>query len=1488
MATLWVFYQRTYQPYHIPDSTTRSLTIGPDYSDTVTVRSFPFASGALELSREENGTGFSIAVNGDVKGSLAEKGSFVWEDQGQTLVVCLTPELRKARSLFTGYEKEILFSGEDGHVSSANPAADGWFRLVKGKNSWHLESGSKRLYKNGHRVSGKTEVQTGDILMWGFMTITLADDDVLSIKDLEEFKTSLPPVEKPESEMKKKYPVYRRTPRMIYELPDKKVNLNMPAQESEDNNRGLWLIILPPLVMLILMGIVALVQPRGIFIIITVAMFSMTLITSTTQYFKDRKQRKKREERRVRVYKAYLERSRTELQELAEEQKKVLRYHFPSFEKMKYMTQDISDRIWERTLDSADFLQLRIGHGNSPSSYTVSLSSSDLANREIDDLLEQSQALEKAYKEVGPVPIPVNLSTGAMGLIGKEKTVKKELHQLIGQLAFFHSYHDLRFVFIFDEKEYDEWQWVKWLPHFQLPHARAKGLIYNEQTRDQLLSSLYELIKERDIQKDEKGIFFSPQIVFIVTNQQLIADHIILEYLEAENKHLGISSIFAAENKESLTEHIHTLVRYINEKEGDILIQEKRAVQIPFNLDQHTLETNETFARTLRTLDHQMGMSNSIPNSVSFLGMFQAKEVDELPIEQNWLTKESAKSLAVPIGLKGKEDIVELNLHEKAHGPHGLLAGTTGSGKSEFLQTYILSMAAHFHPHEVAFLLIDYKGGGMAQPFKNMPHLLGVITNIEGSKNFSARALASIKSELKRRQRLFDQYLVNHINDYTKLYKKGEASDPLPHLFLISDEFAELKSEEPEFIRELVSAARIGRSLGVHLILATQKPGGVIDNQIWSNARFRVALKVQDATDSKEILKNGDAAAITVTGRGYLQVGNNEVYELFQSAWSGAPYNEETSEGEDEVALVTDLGFIPLSDVSGTGERKRDSQSEIEVIVDKIEQTQKKMGIKKLPSPWLPPLEERISRIPHMSAEEGEVVMGIIDEPEKQSQTPFHYQLVDDGSIGIFGSSGYGKSTTAITLLMGMATKLTPEELNLYILDFGNGALLPLRQLPHTADYFLVDQSRKLEKFLIILKGELSRRKKLFQQQEVSSIKMYNSLSEEKLPIVFITVDNFDIIKDEMYDFETELNQILRDGQSLGVYMMLTATRSNSVRHAIMSNLKTKIAHYMLDSSDLYGIVGRPPYAMEAMPGRAFIKKDQTYFAQMLLPADGANDFEVLDQLKEDIQMLVEKYSGYNRPKPVPMLPSELSTITFSQYMDGNQRPGIIPIGLHEEEVQPVNLNLLKNRHCLIIGQSQKGKTNVIKVIVNTAMSQSDERIALFDSIDRGLSSYATEEKVAYLESKESMLDWLDKAEETMAAREQLYMEAVNTGKAGEVAFAPILLVIDGYARFIQTADATVQDRIVKAMKNYSHLGFNIIASGSSNEISKGYDTLTSEMKQVRQGIILMKKSEQTILNLPYDRKEEEIHAGFGYYAENGRATKIQIPLSTIERKIYS
>lgn len=1487
---LWIFHNEAYQQLAIDPTTFRLATIGPSYDDTITVSSFSFEKGEITITKNDDTGGLSLSQGDKVVGELVAYEPLRLSEGDQLITLVVTPSPVNKGTYYIGKHPELFLSGEHGTIvqteSLIHEGQD--VKLLRLGTSWTLFPGRSPVYVNGNVVHEEHSLQAGDLIFWSAMTLRLVEDDLLEVISWRDFETTLSMTEQPISEMKKKYPFYRRTPRMMYDLPDDKVQLSFPIQDNDDGGRSLWLTILPPLVMMVVMGVVAIIQPRGLFMIVSVMMFTTTLVVSTVQYFKDKKMRREKKERRTRIYSKYLENKREELYHVSESQRDILHYHFPTFDRMKYLTQQISDRIWERTVEHEDFLEVRLGVGSVPASYTISMNNADMSNREMDELMEQSQELEKIYREVQNAPVTAHLGHGAMGIIGKKTTVKKELQQMIGQLAFAHSYHDVRFVLIFDEADYSEWEWLKWLPHFQLPHTYAKGFIYNEQSRDQLLSSIYELIRERDLSEEKEKRVFLPHFVFIIANQSLIADHVILEYLEGEHPHLGFSTIFATEAKESLTEHIHTLIRYVNEEKGEILIQRKKAVTIPFALDQHRSEDNEPYARMLRTLIHQVGMTNSIPNSVSFLELFKAKEVDELDISGNWQTRESAKSLAVPIGLKGKEDLVELNLHEKAHGPHGLLAGTTGSGKSEFLQTYILSLAVHFHPHEVAFLLIDYKGGGMAQPFKNMPHLLGTITNIEGSQNFSARALASIRSELKRRQRLFDRYEVNHINDYTDLYKQQQAEEPLPHLFLISDEFAELKSEEPEFIHELVSAARIGRSLGVHLILATQKPGGVIDDQIWSNARFKVALKVQDATDSKEIIKNADAASITVTGRGYLQVGNNEVYELFQSAWSGAPYMEDSFDTEDEVAIVTDLGLIPLSDVSAQPTKKKQVQSEIEVIVDRIEEVQHELGIRKLNSPWLPPLEERLYRSRYESDQEDEFPIGLVDEPEKQSQESYSYRMMDGGNIGIFGSSGYGKSFTAMSLLMSFAERYTPEELHYYIFDFGNGTLLPLRQLPHTADYFLMDQERKIEKFVGILKQEMARRKQLFQKREVSNIKMYNTLSDEELPIIFITIDNFDLVKDEMSDLEMQFTQFVRDGQSLGIYMIFTATRINSVRQSLMNNLKTKVVHYLMDSSESYSILGRVPYKLEAIPGRAIIKTDNAFFAQMFLPADGENDFDISERIKQDVQALKAKYSEQEMPDPVPMLSAELHLDELLEHRRTVHDIGIVPLGLDEETVRPVHMSFKKNKHFLIMGPGFKGKTNAVKLFLTTAMSQGIHHIGLFDSIDRGLTAYAGEEQIQYVETKEQIVAWLDATEATLQEREQQYLDAVHQGTVQNLSYTPILLVIDGFGRFQKTIDALLQERITKLMKNYGHLGFNLVAAGVPADFSKGFDALTTELKQVSQALLLMKKSEQTLFTLSYDRREPDINPGFGYFIENGKATRIQIPLCTVERKILT
>ncbi len=1481
MRKLWVYENFSVQLYLLKGQD-KEMTIGLDKSNSIVVKRISLKQKMLSLQWNELKDCYDIYEGSEKIGSLGEGKPFIYDSLHERLVLTLTGQeteslyyietLPAVRFATTGECEILLETVEFDSMQS--------FTLYRDGKKWKVDPEKEtRLYLNGKKLVNPSPLKDGDLLIWPGMTICIQEGTFLKLSASAGYESSLTETALPVSEMKLHYPFFHRTPRLIYDLPKEKVDLTFPGQDTEDDQKGLWLIILPPLVMLIIMGIVAMVNPRGIFMLISVAMFTTTIFTSSIQYFRDKKKTRLKKERRFRVYKRYLESKREELDQYYQKQRDVTYFHNPSFEEMKRMVAEISDRIWERTIEHDDFLQLRIGRADLPASYKISLNSTDMSNREIDSLLEESQELEKAYRNVHDIPLSIQLSSGSVGLVGKRSIVMKELQQLVSQLAFFHSYHDIRFINIFEESEYKNWEWMKWFPHFQLPYSYAKGFIYNQTARDQLLTSIYQTIRERDFTEDKEKKIFMPHYVFIVSDRNLIAEHVIMEYLEGKKDGLGITTIFVSDTKENLTENLNTLVQYINEREGEILIENKKAVHQSFRLDDYSREGIERYARTLGSLQHRVGMNNSIPEMVSFLQLLGAEDVEDLNLEGNWNSSQTSQSLSVPIGLKGKSDQAVLNLHEKAHGPHGLVAGTTGSGKSEMLQTYILSMAVHFHPHDVAFLLIDYKGGGMALPFKNMPHLLGTITNIEGSKNFSNRALASINSELKKRQRLFGAFNVNHIDDYTELYKQGAAETALPHLFLICDEFAELKNEEPEFIKELVSAARIGRSLGVHLILATQKPGGVIDNQIWSNARFRIALKVQDESDSREVLKNGDAANITITGRGYLQVGNNEVYELFQSAWSGAPYAEETFGGEDEVALITDLGLVQLSEVSTNSKKKTDKVTEIDAVVNHILAEQERLGIKQLPSPWLQPLENRLLPPEPVAAGDEWFNIALKDEPEKQEQSNYKYHWINDGSILIFGSSGYGKSMTTLTLLTQFASAYSPEDLHYYIFDFGNGSLLPLKTLSHTADYFRIDEDRKIDKFFTFMKKEIDSRKQLFTDKEVSSISLYNSLyPEEKLPILFIVIDNYDLVKEELFDTETMFTQFARDGQSLGIFFLITATRVNVIRQPLMNSFKTKIFHYLIDNSELYGVLGRPPFEQEPVPGRAMIRKDETFFSQVFLPAEGENDVELIQSIRSTISKLNNRYEGIAAPRPIPMLSSALSLLEFEEMLPSMISRAEVPIGLCEEDVTPVSIHLQEQPHFLVMGQFRKGKSNALKVMLHMLMKNPLVSFGIYDNVDRNLSGFKEHDNAAYINSKEELTEFLQSVEERMKEREKHYFECLKNNKELPV-YEKIVFIIDGYSRFQQNSDTKNQEMIASFMKQYSHLGFSVIAAGNANEFSKGFDGFTNELKQIRQGLILMKKSDQNLFTLPFTRNEKEVQPGFGYYVVNGKERLIQIPL---------
>ena len=715
---------------------------------------------------------------------------------------------------------------------------------------------------------------------------------------------------------------------------------------------------------------------------------------------------------------------------------------------------------------------------------------------------------------------------------------------------------------------------------------------------------------------------------------------------------------------------------------------------------------------TLAPLNHLQNLKSSIPDTVTFMEMYGAETFSDLQVLQKWQQNAPYKSLAVPIGLRGKEDLVYLNLHEKAHGPHGLIAGTTGSGKSETIQSYILSLAVNFHPHDVAFLLIDYKGGGMANLFKNLPHLLGTITNLDGAQ--SMRALASINAEIHRRERLFREFEVNHINQYQKKFKNGEATEPLPHLFLISDEFAELKVNQPDFIKELVSIARVGRSLGVHLILATQKPSGVVDDQIWSNSRFKLALKVADRTDSMEMLKTPDAAEITQTGRAYLQVGNNEVYELFQSAWSGADYQPDKDEmgiEDHTIYLINDLGQYEVlnQDLSGLdlAEDIKEVPTELEAIVSQIQLLTESQQIPPVPQPWLPPLKERMTlqELEPIQPQEAweqkkpvSVLLGMADIPQAQKQEPVSVNLSKDGHILLYGSPGTGKTTFLQSAAMDLARKFSPKDVTLYLMDFGTNGLAPLGQLPQVADTLLLDQTEKIAKFVRIMERELNRRKKLLSDYGVGTLELYRQASGQEEPAIVILLDSYESMREEAYEAELFklLVRISREGLSIGVHLLVTAGRQSNLRAQFYANFKHQLSLPQNDFGEVRSIVGSTPLAatMEDIKGRALMKRDEVDVIQLALPVAGSNDAQVLNNLRQEVASLQEAWTG-QRPSAIPMVPEELTEADFYSRasVQAAYEQGLVPLGLDMETVEPITWNLSKGNLLYLTDKEEQMST---------------------------------------------------------------------------------------------------------------------------------------------------------------------------------------------------
>lgn len=1378
-------------------------------------------------------------------------------------------------------KEEILVADEKGaDVRLHYPVR---FLLVKKEQTWTCQLLSGKLYHNHKLVSETTfPLAFGDELAIGDVTFKLYPEE-FGVEGAVEVSPYLVPRLHSRYDFYKDYPEYHRSPRIIYRSSEDKILINPPGAEPQKPSDELLKLIMPPLIMVGVTLLITIFQPRGLYIIATVSMSVVSVIFSVQGFFKNRKKYKEDKKERVELYHLYLKDKAKDLEQLSRKQREGMFYHFPAIEDLTKMVKRYDSRIYEKTPLHFDFLAYRLGLGKVPTSYELKYGQEERSGKK-DALEEEGYALFQAHQKIDNLPIVASLNRGPVGYVGPRPIVLEQLQLLVAQLAVFHSYHDLTIIPIIPEEEKESWDWMRWLPHATLQDMNVRSFVYNQRTRDQVLNSLNQILKLRKAQKEEEKAndtkIFHPHYVVLITDETLILDHVIMEFFREDPTELGCSIIYVADVLSSLSENIQTVISIKDRNQGQLLLQEGVLRELDFQLD-HFPEgyDKEAISRGLAPLKHIQQLKSSIPDSVTFLEMYQAETFSDLKVLSRWESHAPYQSLAVPIGLRGKDDLVYLNLHEKAHGPHGLIAGTTGSGKSETIQSYILSLAVNFHPHDVAFLLIDYKGGGMANLFKDLPHLLGTITNLDGAQ--SMRALASINAEIHRRERLFGQYGVNHINQYQKKFKLGEATEPLPHLFLISDEFAELKVNQPDFIKELVSIARVGRSLGVHLILATQKPSGVVDDQIWSNSRFKLALKVADRGDSMEMLRTADAAQITQTGRAYLQVGNNEVYELFQTAWSGADYQPEKDQlgiEDHTIYLINELGQYEVlnQDLSGLdmAEEIKEVPTELDVIVQEINHLHQQEGIAAVAQPWLPPLKERITldeldKVVPIKAWQKRtapsVLIGVADIPQAQKQEAVAIDLSKDGNILLYGSPGTGKTTFLQTVAMDLARKQSPENLTMYLLDFGTNGLAPLSQLPHVADSLLLDQTEKIQKFIRIINRELDRRKKLLSEHGVGTIALYREVTGKQEPTMVILMDSYESMKDEPY--ETDLfklfMRISREGLSIGVHLIITASRQNNLRAQLYSNFKHQLTLPQNDISEVRGIVGATPLAatMEDIKGRALMKRDEVDVVQFALPVAGDNDIQIINNLRDQVQSLKEMWTGHT-PAGIPMVPDELTEAAFYGREDvaALLNEGKVPLGLDLETVEPVTWDLKKG-NLLYLTDKEEQMTQFVKQIARSkqkviVLAPKYHKLPNADN----LFVFSSAEEV--LESLKDMNKRIDERLE-----KQLFSHDAT-------------IIIYNMIDLLQELTQNGIDYLTYLLEKGLKVGYGVVVMTSAS-ISRNIDSASKQVRAYKQAFLAIRFNDQTMLNaVNKPLREGVLEKQLHYYVVDNQLRIIKVLIS--------
>lgn len=1173
-----------------------------------------------------------------------------------------------------------------------------------------------------------------------------------------------------------RYPKFKRNVRQKYTLPEETREILKPKEKEHTEEQNLLLTAMPMLINLLLMVVMrGAMGGGGIFVMYFAGTMLVSTGVSVISFMHDKKRRKEREEKRIEVYMSYLSQQEEALIQLRKREKVIANQMNPTLEEYVEYIRDFDSRLFEKEKRHEDYLSVRLGSGIQASGCPVEVQQEEYVETE-DELMNYPRLIHDKYQYMDDMPVLLELKeVNAIGFVGIRTKLYQIAKNLLISYSASHFYRDLKLFLIMEEEDISLFQWARWLQSTFNEDTGTRNFMYDSESAKISLEFLYSELSRREVYKNVSEL---PDYIVFVYKSELIRNHPVSEYVANANK-LGFHFLFFEEYEELLNPECEKRIflnakdycGYIQDAENGQQIQEFRYTHITKE------EAEESAKRLAGVYVDEVNLENSLTKKITLYELLDIMTPYDLNLRQRWGDSKVFDSMAAPLGVKSGNEIVYLDLHEKYHGPHGLVAGTTGSGKSEIMQSYILSMATLFHPYEVGFIIIDFKGGGMVNQFRNLPHLIGAITNIDGKE--INRSLLSIRAELVKRQELFAEQNVNHIDDYIRIYKEGLDITPLPHLILIVDEFAELKSEQPEFMKELISAARIGRSLGVHLILATQKPSGVVNDQIWSNSKFKLCLKVQSKNDSNEVIKSPLAAEIREPGRAYLQVGNNEIFQLFQSAYSGTPAKNNGVDNQKKFQICS----VELS-----GQRKllykqspkniQDGETQLDALVNYIQEYCENSGIERLPSICLPSLSKMIPYKLEGYQKNGtdiKIPIGLADNPSRQDQ--FVEELnFSQNNVFLLGASMSGKTCILQSIIYGLTSLYSPAEVNIYVLDFASMILKNFEGLKHVGGTITSMEDERLRNFLKMIRETMENRKQILSHMGLSSFSSYLEVGKQEFPQIVILLDNWVVFKSYYSDYAEELLDMIRDSVAVGVSFVVTASQSSGIGFKLLSNFSKRIALHCHDTSEYASIYEGCRIKPEDISGRGIAEVNRDFYeCQYYMSFAADKEFERVKLIKDYIEQINEQYP-HDKAEVIPEIPQKV-TEGFLQQQFGTDVRGRyeILLGIEYETICVRKLSLLHVPFISFIGNQDSVKNQYVQELLDAVLRHREsEPVELYICDDAAAVFRRFEEKAEkYTQKPEEVEDVL------RVVHEKLEMRRNNiSNKTVHMQETPLLLLL--------------------------------------------------------------------------------------------------------------